>query len=391
MKIAIAVERFDQHGGGLEQWTWSLVHTLAERGHRLTVLAFRAPAQPASPAITLLLMPWHPSRLVRTRTADAMITSLDADVVHDLGVASSADVTQPQAGCRIANQVHELESLTPLQRFFARMRPRRRRWLNELRQFEQSLYIGNSSSLVIAVSQMVATDLNHWYGVAAERIRLIPNGVDTARFQSPSADERSNYRRQFQVSDKTVFLFAAHNPRLKGLPFLFQAFARAKACRPDLKLMILGKAPSKESLRTVRKLQIENDVLFPGFVADSVPYFAAADTFVLPTWHDACSLTVLEACACGLPVITTRRNGASELLLSGREGRILDRPSNVDDLTAALIELSNPEVRAQMAGHARQLAAHHNFQTNVDAIERVYLELQERKHNARRISSRATS
>jgi len=270
------------------------------------------------------------------------------------------------------------------------MRPRRRRWLNELRQFEQSLYIGNSSSLVIAVSQMVAADLKHWYRVAAERIRIIPNGADTVRFTSPSAEARSSYRRQFQVSDQTVFLFAAHNPRLKGLPFLLQAFARAKASRPDLKLMILGKAPSKESLRTVCKLQIENDVLFPGFVADLVPYFAAADTFVLPTWYDACSLTVLEACACGLPVITTRRNGASELLLSGREGRILDRPSNVDDLTAALIELSNPEVRAQMASHARQLATQHNFQTNVDAIERVYLELQERKQNARQKSSGAT-
>ena len=229
MKIAIAAERFDQQGGGLEQWTWGLVHALAERGHAVIVLAFRAPAQPASPAVTLQLMPWHPNRLVRARTADAMITSLDADVVHDLGVASSADVTQPQAGCRIANQVHELESLTPLQRFFARMRPRRRRWLNELRQFEQSLYIGNSSSLVIAVSQMVATDLNHWYGVAAERIRLIPNGVDTARFQSPSADERNRYRRQFHVLDQTAFLFAAHNPPFERATILAPGLCSGKS------------------------------------------------------------------------------------------------------------------------------------------------------------------
>ena len=378
MKIALLIERFDQFGGGLEQWTWGLARALSERGHTVTVLAFRAPA--AAPSfVTLHLLAWHPSRLVRARTADATLASLDVDVAHDLGIGCSAPLLHPQSGSRLANERREFLAGSALRRLWAWASPRRRRWLRELREFEERRYAPPADSLVIAVSRMVADDLHAWHGVTAERIRLVPNGVDAGRFMPPEPAVRERWRCEFNVADKTVFLFSAHNPRLKGFLPLLEAFARVRHDRPDCVLMAIGRKPDRETLGIVRRHRLQGAVIFPGLVADTIPYYAAADAFVLPSWHDACSLTVLEACACGLPVITTRANGVADLLTDGREGTIVGSAGDIDALAAALDELSRPDVRRRMAAHAAETAARHDFQHNVDAVELVYAEVLHRR------------
>jgi len=76
-----------------------------------------------------------------------------------------------------------------------------------------------------------------------------------------------------------------------------------------------------------------------------------------------------------LPVITTAHNGASELLADGREGRVIQDANDVDALTLALLELAEPEVRANMRPHALALASRCSFERNVDEVERVYREI----------------
>jgi UDP-glucose:(heptosyl)LPS alpha-1,3-glucosyltransferase len=84
---------------------------------------------------------------------------------------------------------------------------------------------------------------------------------------------------------------------------------------------------------------------------------------------------VLEACACGVPVITTRTNGASELITDGLDGRIIDMADDVDALAAALVELAVPATRARISAHARRTAETHDFSRNVDRIEQLYHEV----------------
>lgn len=381
MRIALVTEHFDSQGGGLEQWAWQLGAALTERGHHLTVAAFQAARTLPAP-IEVRLLPWQPSRLQRACIVDSVLAEIDVDVVHDLGVGWSADILQPQMGCRLANYRRELASLSLPQRCL-RLLPHKRQWLDELRQLEQEQY-RRTSCPVIAVSQMVADDLREFYSVQPERIRLIPNGVDTARFSPPTPEMRGHARAQFNLVDKTVFLFAAHNPRLKGLRPLLRAFAQAVAKRPDLRLVVLGKEPSSESLRFVWMEQLRHAVTFAGFVSDTAPWFAAADAFVLPTYYDACSLSVLESCACGLPVITTAHNGAAELLTDGREGRVIQDADDLDALTLALLELGEPEVRASMRQHALALASRCSFDRNVDEVEKVYMEIAGRPNWRRR-------
>jgi UDP-glucose:(heptosyl)LPS alpha-1,3-glucosyltransferase len=375
MKVALLLERFDRDGGGLEQWAWRLAHALADRGHSIAVLAFHAAATPASQKIALRLLPWHPSRIERARVADAAIVGTRFEVSHDLGIATAADLLHPQSGGRLANERREQDAWSTTRRLLMAIDPRRRRWLAEVRQFEELRYRRNRTSLVVAVSRMVAEDLRAWHGVPPERIRLIPNGINTVRYHPPAVQERERWRRHFGFEGRTVFLFAAQNPRLKGLATLLEAFATARVGRPDLRLAAIGKAPDRDTLRAIHRLALVDAVVFAGRVPDPSPYYAAADAFVLPSWHDACSLTVLEACACGLPVITTRANGAAERLIDGREGRILPIPGDPAALAAALVELSSPEIRARMAAAAIACTARNTFARNVEALEKLYAEV----------------
>ena len=88
-----------------------------------------------------------------------------------------------------------------------------------------------------------------------------------------------------------------------------------------------GKKPQRFA-KLAEKLGIAHAVTFLGLV-DPVPYYAAADVFVHPTWYDPCSLVTLEASSSGLPVITSRFNGAAELMIHGKEGFVLPDPGDV--------------------------------------------------------------
>ena len=379
MKIALVLERFDPQGGGLEQWAWALAHTLARRGYSVTVLAFKVANTDASSRVMIRVLPWYAKRSARARVADQALAELKVDLVHDLGVGCSSDLIQPQGGCRLANYYKEHRSLSQRERIIASLDPRHLVWLNELKRFEKHVYAQSGTNLVVAVSQKVAADLNYWYGLTSERIQVIPNGVDISRFSALEPSLRNESRRHFKLEGKVVFLFAAHNPRLKGIRPLLSAFARARIQNQDLALITIGNTPDRTTLQLVRDLNLKQSVQFFGNVKDTLPYFAASDAFVLPTWYDACSLSILEACACGLPVITTRDNGLSELLNDGWEGRVLDESGNIAALAEALLELSNLETRARMGRHAIRFAEHHSFTKNIDAIESLYRKIYAKK------------
>ena len=95
------------------------------------------------------------------------------------------------------------------------------------------------------------------------------------------------------------------------------------------------------------------------------PLYRAADIFLLPTVYDPFSNACLEALAAGLPVITTRANGCSEIMESGRHGTILDRPQDVDAIGAALQFWSDPARRAQARLDNLALAAQFDISKNV--------------------------
>jgi UDP-glucose:(heptosyl)LPS alpha-1,3-glucosyltransferase len=101
----------------------------------------------------------------------------------------------------------------------------------------------------------------------------------------------------------------------------------------------------------------------------------AADAFALPTYYDPCSLVVLEALTCGLPVITTAMNGAGELITPGREGFVVPSPDSIEAISEALERLVDDGQRAIMARHARALGQAQSLDLHVERVLRVFEEV----------------
>src|SRR5262249_31455335 len=100
----------------------------------------------------------------------------------------------------------------------------------------------------------------------------------------------------------------------------------------------------------------------------------SSDFFVQPTYYDPCSLVVLEALACGLPVITTEQNGAGELMSDGKQGFILTSPGAEAKLIAALDRMADDRTRRAMSIEAKRLGRQQTFDVHVERLLAVFEE-----------------
>jgi UDP-glucose:(heptosyl)LPS alpha-1,3-glucosyltransferase len=211
----------------------------------------------------------------------------------------------------------------------------------------------------------------------------VPNGIEIVPRTTDLASSRARIRAHVGVQDdETLFLFSAHNPRLKGIRPLLDAALLLRDWQPRFRIVAIGREPDGELRQRVARLELGPVVHFGGFFDDPTAYYAAADAFVLPTYYDACSLTVLEACAFGLPVVTSRRNGASEHITSGREGFVVDDPADVTSLARSMLFLTDSSIRARMSPNALLLAEERELGRTVDALEAVFADVVSRRERA---------
>jgi len=383
MRIGLVVEQFDPLRGGKEQWSAQFASKLLEQGHEVHVVASRFGDQVCTMPIIHHRLEDTSSQMEFAQAAERKLRSLSLDVVHDTGAGWYCDVFQPHGGSRRALAEHNLLSLP---RWMRPLKHAVDRWLPRHRRFEAVMkrQYAADGRIFLALSRQTQTDFQQIHGVPRDRIRLGYNGVDPERF---SPDERAKHRqtvrRWFGVDDNTLLLLiVAHNFALKGVPTLIRAMGRLAARRRPVHLAVVGGKRLRHYERTTARLGAASAVTFTGTVRDTVPFYAAADVYVHPTYHDSCSLVVLEALASGLPVITSRLNGAAELLTDGVEGAVMPNPADVDDLLARLEPMFDPTVRTRMGRAARRLAMEHTLERNVNEVLAVYEEVV-RRRNAR--------
>jgi len=178
-----------------------------------------------------------------------------------------------------------------------------------------------------------------------------------------------------------VAALVAMNYRLKGLEPLLHAVARIPANIP-LKLLVAGSRVITPWQRLADKLGISDRIRFIGRSADVRQVFFAADLLVHPTYYDPCSLVVLEALACGLPVITSAHNGAGERMSPPRDGYVIADPNDHQALADSLIRLTDTDQREKCGQAARAAARKWTMDDHVQAIEQVCRQVAERKRRA---------
>jgi UDP-glucose:(heptosyl)LPS alpha-1,3-glucosyltransferase len=300
----------------------------------------------------------------------------ELDVVHDNGYGWFCDVFQPHGGSRRASFEQNL-LLSP--RLVRGVKRQAARWLtrhDEFRKLVDRQY-SDPQRIYMPISRMVAGHMMRYHGVPAHQMRLVYNGVDLQRFSPEHRDTfRDEIRQQLGIrSEQVMLLIVAHNFRLKGVRTLLRAAARLSAGGKDLHVVIVGGKHLDFWQRRAKWMGLAERVSFLGRIDDPVPYYAAADAYVQPTFYDPCSLVVLEALASGLPVVTSRFNGVSELLTHGREGYVICDPADHHELAEALLPMFNPARRAAMGQAARALALQHPLERNCREILEVYREI----------------
>ena len=220
-------------------------------------------------------------------------------------------------------------------------------------ELEESLFRGGARR-VIANSEMVKREAQASYGYPAEQIDVVPNGVPLAEFR-PDPEMRRVHRKILRLrEDEIAVLFVGSGWERKGLRFAIKA---VKSLGKNFRLLVAG--------RGRRQIARSRFVQRLGPVRDLPPLYAAADLFLLPTLYDPFSNACLEALAAGLPVITTRQNGCSEIMEQNVHGTILDHPSDISEIRQALLSWSDPLRRDQARPAIIERASHFDISANV--------------------------
>jgi len=209
----------------------------------------------------------------------------------------------------------------------------------------------------IAISNALSSDLRRLYGVRGE-IAVVPHGVDGRQFNPSVRDTyREDTRHQLGVrDDEVVFLYVGD--LRKGFAPAIRALAGVAGAR----LVGVSRTPPKEFSDIAASAGVADRVTLRPATSQVERYYAAADVFVLPTPYDAFGMVITEAMACGLPVITTPVAGASELMTPGVEGLLVESPSDVEALSAAMAALAaSAEMRDRMGSAAANLMASHTW------------------------------
>jgi glycosyltransferase involved in cell wall biosynthesis len=225
---------------------------------------------------------------------------------------------------------------------------------------------------VVAISQPIAKVLAEG-GVAREKIRMIPSGIDPAGYQDipPPVGDRSPL---------VVGTVAALEPR-KGHRFLLEAAAELKRQRRRFVYRIAGDGSERQRLFELsHKLGLQRDIEFTGFVSDVPGFLASLDIFVMPSLFEGLGVAVLEAMAAARPVIASRVGGLTDSVIDGETGRFI-APGSSHSLADALAGLAERAdlIRAMgIKGRARVLA-HFTMERMARGNEDFYYELLEEK------------
>lgn len=229
----------------------------------------------------------------------------------------------------------------------------------QLLELEASLYSPDSEAKIVANSQMVKREIREWYGMAEDRIAVIPNGYDTGT-EKPGAhrETRNTKRAELGLAENELaVLFAGSGWERKGLRFALQAVERLNKGRPA-RLIVAGTGRRPRGADSA-------GAVFLGAVDSLGPLYEAADAFVLPTLYDPFSNACLEAAAHGLPVVTTTANGFSDILDRPELGAAVP-PGDVTALVSAL-EASSATLSREVRDLIRNHAAKYSVTRNVEA------------------------
>jgi glycosyltransferase involved in cell wall biosynthesis len=212
----------------------------------------------------------------------------------------------------------------------------------------------------IAASSEIGRELMG-VGVNPQKIRCIPNGIDTDKFRPVPGNEKLRMRQKLSLPvDKRLFIFTGRLAASKGLLLLIQVWNELVQKHPDIHLVLVGSGKGsfdncEDELKDYIKLhRLEQSVSLTGDVDNVHEYLQASDVFVFPSEYEGFGMSIVEALACALPAVVTRVGVAREHI-QDRENGILINPKD-EQGTQEAIEwlLSDKDLWATLGMNARK-------------------------------------
>ena len=231
---------------------------------------------------------------------------------------------------------------------------------------------------VVVVNREVET-LLEGLGTAAGKIACIPNGVDTGLYRPAPAEEKAAARQRLGFHPgEAAALYVGRLEHMKGVDVLLRGWAcMQENSPPAARLFLAGGGPERERLeRLAGELGVGSSVNFLGEQAEVLPYYQAADLFLLPSRTEGLSNALLEAMACGLPVLVSRVGGAKDLVADPQNGLFFESEDEVELAGKLCLLLASPDLRRALGARAREsVAAFASLDLTAARLEAVYREL----------------
>ena len=351
-KIALIIERADITLGGAERSAFELATVLPAHGFEVDILAARG--QTNAENIHILCRHGPGKRTCYFTFAKALKKHLSEnqyDIIHSVLPFAFADVYQPRGG---SYRESILRNAASFQNGFLESYKKMTAFANFRRTIllraERKLCRDSNGPVIVALSQYVAEQFKRHYGTNDERVTVIPNGIKiNKRIDSDQADRlRTQILTQLSLKETdnpVFFLFVANNFRLKGLAVLIRAMRclQGHDTAGQWFLIVAGNGRVHKYRRLAKKLNVHKKIIFLGPIRSIQNALSIVDVAVLPTFYDPSSRYILEALAANKPVITTKFNGATDLFVNNRHGKVIDVPENIPALAEAMSYFTNTD------------------------------------------------
>jgi UDP-glucose:(heptosyl)LPS alpha-1,3-glucosyltransferase len=281
-----------------------------------------------------------------------------ADAARKLWQRENFDIVQSHeriAGCDIYRAGDGVHRRWLMQR--ARILPTwRGKWLfmdryhRYVMQAERAMYQAPELKAVICNAEMVKQEIIEDFSIPANKIHVIYNAIDSSRFVPANDELRAKLRNEMTIPQNAVALvFVGSGFERKGLASAIRAIANT-----DRYLVVVGQDKAdKQYQELAQSLGCQNRVRFMGMQKNTLPFYQAVDGLLLPTLYDPFPNVILEAMACGLPVITSHTCGGAEFITTGQNGYVCDA-LDIPRLSEAVMAIPSRFVDESMGIFARE-------------------------------------